>query len=125
MWRGWLLLFVASPAFALSDGLQSILSSLLPDALAIAGAIFAAHVAMVAIKVIFLNFVHQDEVGEVSASFEKFSIVESNTDWSAMATHLDFHVEAPSGGDTLPDIDPALLGGFDEIDFMVMDDMNP
>lgn len=106
-----LVLLLPLPAFALSSAVSDILTALAPSMVQLGALILAAHAAIYGMKLL------REAVDNRSSNAE-------NIDWHDASTHLDYYAEAPSGGDPLPDINPALLSDYDDIDFMVAEDMD-
>lgn len=110
------------PAFALSSALESMLSAMMPSLIQLGVVVLTAHVAIYGMKLL-RQAIDDRAVAQVDNSGDVLAEVgTSGADWSSMSTHIDYFAEAPDGGDTLPDIDPALLSGFDDIDFLVVED---
>lgn len=117
------LLLVASPAFALPSAVVAPLADMAVNAASVAGLVFVAYVGIAALKMMLLNFVPQDEISEVDSLLEFKALPPSGTDWAKMATKIDYFVEARGPDLVLPDIDPSLLVDYDDIDFIVAEDM--
>ena len=117
------LLLVASPAFALPSAVLQPLADMALNAASVAGLVFVAYVGIAALKMMLLNFVPQEEISEVDSLLEFKALPQSATDWSKMSTKIDYFVEARGSDAVLPDIDPARLVDYDDIDFIVAEDM--
>lgn len=117
------LLLVASPAFALPSAVLAPLADMAVNAASVAGLVFVAYVGIAALKMMLLNFVPQEEISEVDSLLEFSALPQSGTDWSKMATKIDYFVEARGPDAVLPDIDPSRLVDYDDIDFIVAEDM--
>ena len=117
------LLLVASPAFALPQSVLAPLADMAVNAASVAGLAFVAYVGIAAIKMMLLNFVPEEEISEVDSLLEFKALPDSGTDWAKMSTKIDFYAEARGPDGVLPDIDPARLVDYDDIDFIVAQDM--
>lgn len=117
------LLLVASPAFALPSAVLQPLADMAANAASVAGLVFVAYVGIAALKMMLLNFVPQEEISEVDSLLEFKALPQSATDWSKMSTKIDYFVEARGSDAVLPDIDPSRLVDYDDIDFIVAEDM--
>lgn len=93
------------------------------NAASVAGLVFVAYVGIAALKMMLLNFVPQEEISEVDSLLEFKALPQSGTDWSKMSTKIDYFVEARGPDSVLPDIDPSRLVDYDDIDFIVAEDM--
>lgn len=127
MWRGVWLFLLPAPAFALSPALSSMLPTLLEGGALIAGAMLVFHVSIAACKMMLLTL-EPEGTEAIVTDFSKFSAVEnSGANWSEMSTQLEFMLDPENDereDKTLPDIDPALLTDYDDIDFIVAEDLD-
>jgi hypothetical protein len=101
MRRGVVLLFMPAPAFALSDAMSALLPTLLEGGATVAGMMLLFHASIAGVKMLHLNFMSDQEISDGPAiqDFSTFTPVTTESEWSEMSTHLDYHSD-PSA---LPD----------------------
>jgi hypothetical protein len=128
MRRGFWLLALPAPSFAISDGLSAILPELAVGGAQIAGMMMLFHAAITGVKLLHVNFMSNQELTEGPSidNFTKFTPVTTADEWSEMSTHLDYQLDGNSGesvsqlNNDLDSNDPGL--NFDQFD--IIDDFD-
>lgn len=122
-WAGALvLLLVASPAFSMSAGLSDALGELKPMAMTIGGMILAAYAAMGAIKLLYINFLHEDAVADID-NFTDLDMTTSRWEWwqlSQGVKEVGGSVHSSSSSDVFGEEtadSPGSFSDFPEIDY--------